>query len=287
MSIDMPSNLPSVITPNDVDESPLVGTWQNTNAASRQIAGLRIQVVDGCPMVNVWGASRPLCLDWGTIPIERLYRGSPGAAQAAAFEASFQFGPMTALLEANLSKGLLIIACMKTFGDGSGRSPYFVREFFRKTDEFTTPTLAPIDRGRRPVTCADDDATLVLEPASLQRLDPGAFLGRWANTDAATRGFREVRMSEWDSGLLLEIHGAEDPPEGARCEGAATLFAEHSAGTVSTQFHAAIDRAGQRMRMHGWVKLGVLVIAVFRSSVDSPASAPWFDREFFAQTDRL
>jgi hypothetical protein len=29
---------------------------------------------------------------------------------------------MTALLEANLSKGLLIIACTKTFGDGSGRS---------------------------------------------------------------------------------------------------------------------------------------------------------------------
>jgi len=271
----------SVNPPDDIDAHPLLGTWSNTSSASRQIAGVRIEVVDGRPMLHVWGASRPSCRDWGTVPIGRLYRGSPGLPQAAAFEARFDFGPMTALLEVNLSKGLLIIACMKSFRDGSGRSSYFVREFFRRTDSPSTPRLVPAELGPRPVTCAEDEVTPNRVSASPPRLDPGLFLGRWVNTDAGTRGVREVRMSDRDGGLLLELHDAED-----RSESVAELFAEHPAGTVATQFHAAIDRAGRGMLVHGWVKLGVLVIAVFRDRAGSTAPTPCFDRDFFYQADR-
>ncbi len=237
-------------------------------------------------MLNVWGSSRPSHRDWGRVPIGMLYKGSPGAAQASAFEAQFEFGPMTALLEANLSKGLLIIACLKTFRDDSGRSNYFVREFFRRTDEGQPPALAPVNRGGRPITCADDEPPQAQELSGSRSLDPKLFAGHWKNTDNGTHGLREVRLADRDGGFLFEADFAEDRTDDRRREAIAQPFAENAAGTVATQFHTAIERAGQRMVMHGWVKLGVMVIAVFRRPMDSSAIAPWFDREFFYRADR-
>src|SRR4051794_15112323 len=98
MSIDTLSDDLGGISPDDVDTSPLLGIWRNTNTASGQIGGLRIEVVDGRPMLNAWGVSRPSWRDWGTIPVGRLYRGSPTSRPAAAFRAEYQFGPMKATL---------------------------------------------------------------------------------------------------------------------------------------------------------------------------------------------
>jgi hypothetical protein len=146
--------------------------------------------------------------------------------------------------------------------------------------------MVPADRGPRTVTCADDEPAPGPERPGSPRLDLGLFLGRWENTDAGTRGFREVEMSDRDGGLLLEIDLAASPLDRRRCEVLAEPFAEHPVGAIATQFHASSAATGQPMRMHGWVKLGVLVIAIFRRPGDSPAEAPWFDREFFSQRDR-
>src|SRR5262249_52287391 len=162
----------------DADARPLLGTWTNTNAATRQITGVHIEAVEGRPMLRAWGASRPSRRDWGTIPIGQLYRASPEGKPAAAFRAEYDFGPMTALLEATLSKGLLIVACLKTFRDGSGRSNYFVREFFRRAGDSQSSASVPVDRVRRPVTCADDEAGASPAPAG-SPLDPDLFLGHW------------------------------------------------------------------------------------------------------------
>jgi hypothetical protein len=281
LSIETPSDRTGVICPDDFDTSPLLGSWRNTHIASRQIGRLRIEFVDERPLLNAWGVSRPSWRDWGKIPLGGLYLGNPAARQAAAFRAEYQFGPMRALLEANLSKGLLIIACMKTFGDGSGRSSYFVREFFRKTDDETRPVLVPADCGARPVTCDDDEAAGVSSPTGSHSLDPGVFLGRWENTDAETRGIRGVRISDRNGDLSLEIHSAD-----GRHEADAGLFAEHVAGTAATQLHSFYYGRNELIIMHGWVKMGVLVLAVFRSQAGGSARAGWFDREFFYRADR-
>jgi hypothetical protein len=269
-----------------VDVTPMIGTWTNTNTASRQIAGLRIDVDNGQPMLNVWGVAHPSRLDWGTVPIGQLYRGSPETRPAAAFRAEFEIGPITALLEVNLSKGLLIVACMKTFHDGSGRSSYLVREFFRKESDSAIPATVPVDRRQWPVTCDEDGA--VTAPLRLPPMDPGLFAGRWENTDATTRGIQEVRMIDSADERSLELRFADDPAGGPPWASNVTLFADQTAGAQATQFRAAITRNNQLMQMHGWVKLGVMVIAIFRSAADPAisASAPWFDREFFSKVDR-
>ena len=93
------------------------------------------------------------------------------------------------------------------------------------------------------------------------------------------RGFREVRIGGGDGGMRLEIGYAD----GSRAECVAQPFAEHAASPAATQFRAALDRRGPELRMHGWVKLGVMVIAVFRHAA---GSAPLFDREFFFLAER-
>jgi hypothetical protein len=275
-----------MVFPDEVDAGPLLGAWTNTNAGSGQIAGLRIEVIDDRPALSVWGVSPPSHRNWGTTPIDRLYRGNLQSLQAAAFEATFEAGSMTALLDANLSKGLLIIACMKSFRDGSGRSNYFVREFFRKTDQATPAAMAAVDQGRWPVYCSDDEVAPGPKAAGSPRLDPALFLGRWSNTDESASNFREVRMSARGVGLELEFRCAGPKVEEARFQALAELYSDSTSGTAATQFQASIKVSGDCIRMHGWVKLGVLVIAIFRRAEDSAAGAPWFDREFFYQADR-
>jgi hypothetical protein len=132
------------------------------------------------------------------------------------------------------------------------------------------------------VTCDDDEAGASPAPAGSPTLDPKLFLGLWENTDAGTRGIRAVRISGRDGGLSLEIRSAAD----GHHEADARLFAEHVAGTVATQLHSSFEREREQIIMHGWVKLGVLVLAVFRSRPGGSAPAPWFDREFFYRADR-
>jgi hypothetical protein len=288
MSIEKASNSAArTVRPDDVDTSSLIGAWRNTCSSSTQIASVHVETESGRLMLSVCGAGKPSLIDWGSVPIGRVYRGSPTVPQVAAFEAQFDFGSMTALLESNISKGLLIIACLKTFRDGSGRSNYFVREFFARLDESRPTKSVRIQPGEKTITCAGDEPSRGLDRSHSPRLDAALFVGRWANTDSATRGLREVLIRDRDGGLVFEIEFADGEGDGSRCETVAELFAETAGAAVGTQFHAVLERSGQTLRMHGWVKLGVLVIAIFRRPIASAVSPSWFDREFFSQTDPI
>jgi hypothetical protein len=287
MSVESPSGrLRDADPPAEVDAGPLLGTWLNTHRASGQIAGVRVEPSEGLPSLAAWGVDRPTCRDWGSSPIDRLYRGNPASPQAAAFVAHREFGGLAARIEANVSKGLMIIACMKTFRDGSGRSDYFVREFFRRSDGTgeATPDLVAVAvaGGGRPVTCVDDEPArgAGAGAAGASRLDPALFVGRWANTDAGTRGIREAVFREEGGGLRLELRPSDAAP-GVVAGGEVRPFAEHPASTAATQFHTTVELPDAVLTMHGWVKLGVLVIAIFRHRAGPDGPAPTFDREFF------
>ena len=76
MSIEKPSDpATGAKLLDDVDASPLIGTWCNTNAASTQIACVRIQTVDGRPMLDVWGSFRTSPCPWGQVPIGATLSG--------------------------------------------------------------------------------------------------------------------------------------------------------------------------------------------------------------------
>jgi hypothetical protein len=113
-----------------LDPTPLVGDWANTNPASRGIVRVVVEARQGALTVRAFGAGSPAPLDWGVVPVESVYADGIASARGHAWRAAWDFGYLETVLEANLSQGLLIVAALNRFKDGSGRSSYFAREFY-------------------------------------------------------------------------------------------------------------------------------------------------------------
>jgi hypothetical protein len=114
---------------------PLLGTWSNTNSSTWGIAKLTISQEEGTAYVRVFGSGPSDLIDWGKKPIETIYAKDAGSAEAVAFDARYDLGFMHVVMEANVNLGLLVVACLNTFKDNSGRSNYFSREFFWRRDQ--------------------------------------------------------------------------------------------------------------------------------------------------------
>ena len=121
--------------PFDIDPSPLLGCWVNTNTATPGIAKVIVTGGHGSVSVRVFSASGPTPRDWGDANVEVVYSAGVHSQAAMAFVTTYEFDVVDVRLEANLSLGLLVIATFNTFRDQSGRSNYFGREFFYRSQE--------------------------------------------------------------------------------------------------------------------------------------------------------
>lgn len=115
--------------------APLVGTWINTNPDARGIVKLLLESQDHSLTVRAYGADEPEPHDWGQIQAETAYPAGIRPHECMGFVAHYDFDFMEAQLQGNMNLGLLIVASFNTFKDDSGRSSYFAREFFRKTQD--------------------------------------------------------------------------------------------------------------------------------------------------------
>ena len=113
-----------------LDLAPLVGTWIATDETTGGIVKVLVSEIDGGLAVHAFGACEPEPCDWGRAATAEAYATSPAARDATGFTAHYDFGFLRTRLEANLGKGLLIIAAFNTFHDESGRADYFSRTFF-------------------------------------------------------------------------------------------------------------------------------------------------------------
>jgi hypothetical protein len=121
--------------PFEIDPSPLLGHWINTNTTTPGMARVIVSGSGGDVSIRVIAASGPAPLEWGDADVEVVYSAGVHSAAAMAFVANYDFGFVETRVEANLSLGLLVIATFNTFRDGSGRSNYFAREFFYRAQE--------------------------------------------------------------------------------------------------------------------------------------------------------
>jgi hypothetical protein len=114
-----------------VDLGEVTGVWKNTKRATRVIRELTLTQNGDTYELNAFGAGAPR--DWGKV-VANPHAGGVDAHDPAGFFAVYDFDFMHMFLAANMNKGLLIIASYNTFRDGSGRSNYFSREFFYRTE---------------------------------------------------------------------------------------------------------------------------------------------------------
>jgi hypothetical protein len=110
----------------------LTGVWLNTNTASRGIVKIEITAHGSKLAVRVFGACNPDPRDWGIVEADYVYANNISSHIAAGFVAWYRFDFSETHLQANWNQGLLVLASFTSFKDGSKRSDYFSREFFRQ-----------------------------------------------------------------------------------------------------------------------------------------------------------
>lgn len=112
----------------------LLGTWLNTNAATRGIVNAILTRKGGRTLVRIIAAGSPEPDDWGETAAS-LFAAETSSAEAMAFSAFYDFGFMETQLQAHVRQGVLIIAKFDRFKDNSGRSNYFSKEFFYRVEQ--------------------------------------------------------------------------------------------------------------------------------------------------------
>ena len=112
-----------------LDVSALLGEWSNTHPSATGIARLALTQTGNQVVVRVFGAGHPELFDWGEAPVE-LFTELPELKQATSFTSFYDLGFMSVWLLVYLNKGVLVVISLTQFQDGSGRSNYWVREFF-------------------------------------------------------------------------------------------------------------------------------------------------------------
>jgi hypothetical protein len=123
-------NTPST---HSIIPEPLLGTWKNTNPATRGIASAILTRQGEQIVVRIVAAGSPDSYDWGKTAAS-LFAADTSCAEAMAFSAFYDFGFMETQLQAHVRQGVLIIAKFDRFKDNSGRSNYFTKEFFYRAE---------------------------------------------------------------------------------------------------------------------------------------------------------
>jgi hypothetical protein len=119
----------AVATRGALDVSMLTGTWANTNPSAPGIVRLVLTESGGNLAVRVFGAGTPEPFDWGEA-LARPFADGVALTQATSFTALYKLSFMSVWLQTYVVKGVLVVVTFTQFGDDSGRSSYFGKEFF-------------------------------------------------------------------------------------------------------------------------------------------------------------
>src|SRR5690348_6892725 len=120
--------------PAPVAPEPLLGIWLNTNSATQGITKALLCAKDGQFKLQIVAAGHQGPRDWGETSAS-FFAADASSTEAMAFSAFYDFGFMDTRLQGHVRQGVLIIAKFDRFKDNSGRSNYFSKAFFYRTDQ--------------------------------------------------------------------------------------------------------------------------------------------------------
>jgi hypothetical protein len=256
-----------------IDPTGLQGDWINTEASPRALARILIERRADLITMRVLGVEvrAPEAMGW--CESRALYASSSSGGDAVAFVTERDAGSMPVELHANLSKGLLIVSSFQTRPLSDGPERCFAREFFRRTD--------PECPGPSDVSPKESEVRWLPAPSAAS-----TFGGSWRNTNTTGSGIVSVSFAPADDGGTLCVQGRDRSD--ANDWGTTTIEIFNEIGAVSepAKIKARYDLGSMEVQLHGWVKQGVLVLALFRRFKDAIGESSYFDREFFYRTGR-
>jgi hypothetical protein len=256
-----------------IDPTGLQGDWINTESSPRALARILIERRSDLIAMRALGVEVRAPEGMGWCESRALYASSSTGGDAVAFVAERDADSMPVELHANLSKGLLIVSSFQTRPLSDGPERRFAREFFRRTDsEYPGPSDASLKESEVRKLPASSAAS--------------TFGGSWRNTNTTGSGIVSVSFAPTDDGGTLCVQGRDRSD--ANEWGTTTVEIYNEIGAVSepAKIKARYDLGSLDVQLHGWVKQGILVLALFRRFKNAIGESSYFDREFFYRTSR-
>ena len=125
------------------------------------------------------------------------------------------------------------------------------------------------------------------QPASSEvlaaELDLSSLIGRWKNTNSATRGISEIVISENGKNLRVQTFGARASGPRDWGERDATTYAYNVAGDIVAGFELTYDFGSQETLVTAIHNRGVLVIHAYHRFKDGSGRSNFISKEFFHQ----
>lgn len=255
-----------------IDPVGLVGAWVNTEYSPRGLARIVIERRPDALGIQALRADIKTHEGWGWTDAEALYAASASDDEAVAFTATSKANSMPVALHANVSKGLLIVSSFQTRIGSASPDALFAREFFRRD---SSERLGPLKSPAKP--SAD-------QPVPRSSLAP-TFVGLWRNTNSNGSAIVSVSFMVTEDGSTMHIMGHDDSCPADWGTTAVEVYTEVGAASEPAKIKACYDLGSMDVLLHGWVKQGVLVLALFRQYKDESGRSNYFDREFFYRAD--
>lgn len=115
------------------------------------------------------------------------------------------------------------------------------------------------------------------------KLDLSSLIGRWKNTNSATRGISEIVISEDGENLRVQTFGARASGPRDWGEGLATTYAYGVAGDIVAGFELTYEFGSQETLVTAIHNRGVLVIHAYHRFKDGSGRSNFISKEFFHQ----
>jgi hypothetical protein len=155
--------------------SQFCGDWLNADhSGACGMVGVTLTEQEGSLWVRGLGMAKPVGYAWPRVHTPS-FAPDPASNQAWGFLVDYDFGFLRTIVAGYYKTSVLVATTYNTFQDGSGRTPYWTREFFHRRMLAEPPTTAlPGDVSR------DRDRSQGTGPG---RVDAAPMIGRWANFD--------------------------------------------------------------------------------------------------------
>jgi hypothetical protein len=110
-----------------VSPAPLLGTWTNTDKATKDLVKVIIAASGSGISVDAFGACVPTPCVWGPVP-GIAYAANVSSSPAVAFSAQYKFSFALVIVVGHLQGKYLEVETFTEFTDGSGRSNIYTTD---------------------------------------------------------------------------------------------------------------------------------------------------------------
>jgi len=135
---------------------------------------------------------------------------------------------------------------------------------------------------KKPVHLNDESQPATGEVLAAE-FDLSSLIGRWKNTNSATRGISEIVINEDGKNLRVQTFGACASGPRDWGERPATTYAYDVAGSIVAGFELTYDFGSQETLVTAIHNRGVLVIHAYHRFKDDTGRSNFISKEFFHQ----